>query len=181
MKKNVFYVLAAVVLFAVASCSKSGDVAPTISANGKYTLNGVQYTEVASADSAGTGDGGQAFNIFAVSGNSGSAVGQVGLIFSGSAKPKAGVYKVVGGSTTTLTSNQVGVIAFDNVSVAKQGIYSSVGTDNVSVTIAVSASGKLSATFPAIALTGTNYDNTDPKNTQITTVNISVSGSMIEN
>jgi hypothetical protein len=181
MKKNVLYVLAAVVLLAVASCSKSGDVAPSVSATGKYTLNGVQYTEIASVDSTGTGDGGQPFNLLYVSGTSGSAVGQVGLIFAGSAKPKAGVYKVVGSSATTLTSGQVGIIAFDNVNIAKQGIYGSAGTDNVSVTVSVSSTGKLSATFPAVALTGTNYDNTDSKNTVITTVNITVSGSVVEN
>jgi hypothetical protein len=181
MKNKAFYILAAAVSITAASCSKNGDVTPTVSATAKFTLNGTQYTEISSADSASTSsDGSQTFNILGVAGTSGSAQGQVGLIFAGPGKPKAGSYKVVG-DATALTGTQVGIIAFDEPSSVKQYIYASTGKDNVSITVSISSSGKISATLPTIALAGNLFDNTDPKNTVTSTATTTLSGSVAEN
>jgi len=180
MKKQVIYLLMMPLSFLIWSCSTKSDPTPT-NATYKFTINGNTYTEIASQDSTST-TGGQTFNVLGVSGQSAdkSATAGVIIFFPGSGKPKAGTYAVVGDLTKPASGNQCGMIVSDKVSVAKQGLYSTTGLDGTSVTVAVSSSGKLTVTMPAIAIKGSNFDNTDPKNTVITDVSGSVSGSVAE-
>ena len=101
------------------------------------------------------------------------------FIFSGSSRPAAGSYKVIS-DISKQAANQVGILAFDSLSVAKESILGSLGTDNVSAQITVSALGKITITLASTQLTGSNIDNTDPKNTNITTLNTTLSGTFIE-
>ena len=178
-KKAIYFIVFALAMFTL-SCSKKADVTPATTVT-KFTLNGNEYIETASADSTTTTDAGT-FNVLGITGFSSDNVKQASLIivFPGSAKPKAGTYKVVGGDAT-IGGNQVGIIGIDKVSLSKNGLYSTTGKDNVSLTVSVSSSGKLSVSMPTIAMSGSNFDNTDPKNTVITDVNVTVSGSAIEN
>jgi hypothetical protein len=181
MKSKLFMMLMAAAI-ATASCSTKDDAKPS-TANVKFSVNGTAYTQAAAADSATTKViAGKSFNVFAATGYSADKTAQaaIQLFFSGSAKPSAGSYKVVG-ELAGLTTGQVALLVIDKVNVAKQGLYGSTGKDNVSVTISLSSSGKLTATLPTVALTGSNFDNTDPKNTVVTTVSTTASGSMAEN
>ena len=101
------------------------------------------------------------------------------FFWKGTDKPKAGTYAVVG-DVTKMTSGQVAVLVIDKVTVAKQGLYGTTGLDGTSVTVAISASGKVSVTLPSIAIKGSNFDNTDPKNSVVTDVTGSISGSASE-
>ena len=178
MKKQAIYLLMMPLSFLIWSCSTKSD--PTPAATYKFTVNGNTYTEIASSDSTST-TGGKTYNVLGVSGQSAdkSATSVVIFFFPGSAKPKAGTYTIAGNLSTT-TGNQCGILLTDKVSVAKQGLYSTTGLDGTSVTVAVSSSGKLTVTMPAIAIKGSNFDNTDPHNTVITDVTGSVSGSVAE-
>ncbi len=182
MKKTVNYLVIAFMAMMLWSCHKSGDSNVTPKSTYTFAVNGNTYTETAAADSGATDiSSSTAFHILAVSGvgADGKAQGLIELVFLGSGKPSAGSYNVVG-DVTAMTSSQVAILAADNVTAAKGGIYSSTGKDNVSLTVAVSSSGKLSATLPSIATSGSNFDNTDPKNTVITTVTGSISGKFSE-
>jgi hypothetical protein len=178
MKKNVIYlIMVTASVFAYSSCKTSSDPTPATVTH-KFVINGTTYTETASADSASSISGGtKNLNVLAVSGQSSdkSATGVLEFIWLGTSKPKAGSYKV-SGNLTTMTSSQVAILALDKVTVAKQGFYGTTGKDNVAVVVAVSSTGKLSITMPSIVVAGTNFDNTDPKNTVTTDVTGTISG-----
>jgi hypothetical protein len=182
MKKTINYLALAFIAVMLWSCHKSGDSNVTPKTTYTFTVNGNSYTETAAADSGATDvSSGTAFHILAVSGigADGKAQGLIELLFLGSGKPAAGSYNVVG-DVTSMTASQVAILAADNVTAAKSGVYSSTGKDNSSLIVAVSSSGKLSATLPSIATSGSNFDNTDPKNTVVTTVTGTVSGKFSE-
>jgi hypothetical protein len=181
MKKLTTYLsvtLLAILLFT--ACKKNDTVNPD-PAKSTFTLNGNVYTETASVDSVGTlGSSANKINIFAVSGigADGKALAVLEFIFLGPGKPTAGTYNVIA-DASKMTAGQVGIIAQDKVSIAKQGLYSSMA--NGSITVTVNAAGKISVSLPnAIPLTGSNFDNTDPKNTVITNVTATVSGTASE-
>ncbi|MES2108689.1 MAG: hypothetical protein V4577_08080 [Bacteroidota bacterium] len=181
MKKHVINLLTAVTVLLIWGCSTKSDPTPT-KVTGKFTVNGNAYTEIVSQDSTSSLSG-QTYNVLGVSGQSAdkSATAQLIIFFPGSGKPKAGAYTVVGDLTKPGSGNICGMIVTDKVSIAKQGLYSTTGLDGTSVVVAVSASGKLTVTMPSIAIKGSNFDNTDPKNTVITDVTGSVSGTAVEN
>jgi len=182
MKNTIHYLALVFIAVSLWSCSKSGDSNVTPKTTYTFTVNGNSYTESSSADSSATDvSSSTAFHIVAVSGASadGKAQAFIELIFLGSAKPAAGSYKVVG-DVTSMTTSEVAILAADNVTAAKSGLYGSTGKDNVSLTISVNSSGKLSATMPSIVTSGSNFDNTDPKNTVITAVTGNVSGKFSE-
>ncbi len=178
MKKQMMYLLMMPLSFLIWSCSTKSDPKPAVTY--KFTVNGNTYTEIASQDSTST-TGGQTYNVLGVSGQSAdkSATSVLIFFFPGPAKPKAGTYTITSDLTTS-AGNQCGILVTDKVSIAKQGLYSTTGLNGTSVTVAVSSSGKLTVTMPAIAIKGSNFDNTDPKNTVITDVTGSVSGSVAE-
>jgi hypothetical protein len=174
------YLLMMPLSFLIWSCSTKSDPAPT-DVTYKFTVNGNTYTENASQDSTSS-VGGQTFNVLGISGQSADKKATAGLIifFRGSGKPKAGAYTVIGDLTKPAEGNQCSIIVSDKISIARQGLYSTTGLDGKSVTVAVSASGKLTVTIPVIAIKGSNFDNTDPKNTVITDASGSVSGGVAE-
>lgn len=181
MKKHVINLVIAAAVFLVWGCSTSNDAKPANTAS-KFTVNGVIYTEVTAADSAASLAGGEkTLNALGVTGKSADGTASAGLIFffKGTAKPKAGSYTVIS-DATTMTAGQVGVLVIDKVNVAKQGLYGTSGLDGTSIAVAVSSSGKITLTLPTIAITGTNFDNTDPKNTVTTSVTGSISGTVVE-
>jgi hypothetical protein len=178
MKKKVMYLALVALSFFAYSCSTKNDPAPT-NTTYKFTVNGTAYTQTAAADSAASISGGtKNLNALGVTGQSADKSAQAAIIFfwAGTAKPKAGTYTVVG-DATTIGAGQVGALVIDKVTVAKQGLYGTTGLDGTSITVAVSASGKISVTMPSIAIKGSNFDNTDPKNTVVTDVTGSISGS----
>jgi hypothetical protein len=180
MKNRLFYIIITAVSIFAASCSTKSGVTP-VSAS-QFKINGNTYIEANSADSSSTAIiAGKSFNVLAASGYSAdkTAQGVIELIFMGSAKPKAGSY-TTHGDLATLAAGQVSILVIDKVSVSKQGIYGSAGTDGSLVVIAVSSSGKLTATLPNIEIKGSNFDNTDPKNTKATDVTGSISGTITE-
>ncbi|MEO6977579.1 MAG: hypothetical protein ABI113_04340 [Mucilaginibacter sp.] len=181
MKKQMMYLLMMPLSFLIWSCSTKSDPTPNVTA--KFTVNGTIYTETTAADSAAslTGSATRNLNALGVSGLSADKSAQAAMIFfwAGTSKPKAGSYTVVA-DATKLAAGQVAVLVIDKVNVAKQGLYGTTGLDGTSVTVAVSASGKISLTIPSVAIKGTNFDNTDPKNTVTSDVTGSISGSVIE-
>ncbi|MCR8558951.1 hypothetical protein KXD93_14940 [Mucilaginibacter sp. BJC16-A38] len=179
MKKRVIYlIMVAASAFAYSSCKTSSDPTPA-KPTYKFTVNGTTYTETAGADSA-TSISGEVKNLNAlgITGQSADKSAQAAIIFfwKGTARPKAGTYTVVG-DVSKMTAGQVGALVIDKVTVAKQGLYGTTGLDGTSITVVVSAAGKISVTMPSIVIKGTNFDNTDPKNTVTTDVTGTISGS----
>lgn len=180
MKKHAMKLLiAAAAIFLTWGCSTKSDPTPTNSTF-KFTVNGNAYTEVTGADSVNNLNGVN-YNVLGVTGQSADKTASAGLVFfwSGTDKPKAGSYTVVS-DVTKMTSGQVGVLVIDKVTVAKQGLYGTTGLDGAKITVAISSSGKVFVTMPAVAISGNNFDNTDPKNTVSTTVSGSISGQAAE-
>jgi hypothetical protein len=178
MKKKVMYLTLVALSFFAYSCSTKNDPTPT-NTTYKFTVNGTAYTETAAADSVTSIEGGtKNLNALGVTGQSADKSAQAAIIFfwAGPAKPKAGTYTVVG-DVTALAAGQVGILVIDKVNVAKQGLYATTGLDGATVNVAVSSSGKISVTMSSIAIKGSNFDNTDPKNTVVTDVTGSISGS----
>ena len=173
MKNNVLYLLMmAAVLFTV-SCSSKNDPTPT-SATYKFTVNGNSYTQVSGADSVTTVNG-VSYNVLGVTGQSADKSASAGLVifWSGTGKPTAGSYAAVD-EVAKLGSGKVAILVIDKVSAAKQGVYGT--TAGTSLIVAVSSSGKVSVNMPAMATKGSNFDNTDPKNSVVTDVTGSISG-----
>lgn len=179
MKKQVIYLLTMVAVFLTISCSTKSDPTPT-NTTFKFTVNSNAYYEVSGADSVTTLSG-TSYNTLGVTGQSADKSATAAMVFfwSGTAKPKAGSYTVVS-DVTKMTSGQVGVLIIDKVTVAKQGLYGTTGLDGAKITVTISSSGKVSVTMPSVAISGTNFDNTDPKNTVTTTVAGSISGQAAE-
>ena len=182
MKKQMMYLLMMPLSFLIWSCSTKSDPTPT-NVTAKFTVNGTIYTETTAADSAAslTGSATRNLNALGVSGQSADKSAQAALIFfwAGTSKPNAGSYTVVG-DASKLVAGQVAVLVIDKVTVAKQGLYGTTGLDGTTITVAVSASGKIAVTMPSIAIKGSNFDNTDPKNTVVTDVTGSISGAVAE-
>jgi len=180
MKKNLIYLAAISSVLVAAACKKNDTVAATPAAT-TFTINGNVYTEsgsnyVLNAATATLG----AFATLAVAGQGTDGKAKGGLIFyfPGTSKPAAGTYTVVT-DVSKATGNQVGIVAQDSVNVAQQGLYSSVAGSTATVT--VSSAGKLTIAMPNTSFTGSNFNNTNPKNTVITTVTVSASGTAVEN
>jgi hypothetical protein len=168
--KSIFAVATLIGIIGLAACSKKSDPAPVVVSN-SFTLRGNTFTVSSAVDSA---------NYFGVIGTTSTKQkAEVIFIFSGSSRPAAGSYKVIS-DISKQAANQVGILAFDSLSVAKESILGSLGTDNVSAQVTVSALGKITITLASTQLTGSNIDNTDPKNTNITTLNTTLSGTFIE-
>ncbi|ASU36395.1 hypothetical protein [Mucilaginibacter xinganensis] len=181
MKKKVMYMVLVAVCFFAYSCSTKNDPTPTTTTY-KFMVNGNTYTETTAVDSATSISGGtKDLNALGVTGQSSDKSAQAAIIFfwAGTAKPKAGTYTIVG-DATKIAAGQVAALVIDKVTVAKQGIYGTTGLDGSTLTVAVSASGKISLTLPSIVIKGSNFDNTDPKNSVITDVTGSISGSVAE-
>jgi hypothetical protein len=181
MKKQLMNLVIAAAVFLAWGCSTSNDVKPA-NTTYKFTVNGTTYTQVTAADSTASLTGGaKTLNTLGVTGQSADKTASAGLLFfwSGTAKPKAGLYTVTG-DATKMTASQVAVLVIDKVNVAKQGLYGTTGLDGASITVAVSSSGKISVTMPTIAIKGTNFDNTDSKNTVTSDVTGSISGAAAE-
>jgi len=182
MKKNLIYLAVIATVFAAAACKKSDAVtaAPDVSKT-TFTINGNTYTEANSnyAVTAATSTS-SSFSALAVvgKGTDGKAAGGLVFYFPGASRPTAGTYTVVS-DFTKATGNQIGVVAQDSVNVAQEGLYSSVAGSTATVTL--NSAGKLTIALPNTTFTGTNFNNTNPKNTVITTVSVSASGTAVEN
>jgi len=177
MKKNLSYLAIAMSLLAVAACKKS-DPKPDSSNGITFTINGNTYTEASSQYSV-TDVSDESYATLATEGK--TSDGKRGILifyFNRSTKPVAGTYTIVS-DIKAGGANTVGILAEDNISKAKSGLYSS--QTGTSATVTVSSSGKLSIKFPSTAFKGTNFDNSDPTNTVTTNVDITAQGSAVEN
>ncbi|MEO6849380.1 MAG: hypothetical protein ABI166_02080 [Mucilaginibacter sp.] len=177
MKNSVIYLVMMVAVCFTVSCSTKNNPTPT-STTSKFTINGNSFTQVSGADSVTTLDG-KSYNVLGVTGQSADKSASAALIifWSGSAKPQAGSYAAVD-DITKLGGGQVAILIIDKVTTAKQGIYGT--TAGSSLAVAVSSSGKVSVTMPNMVIKGSNVDNTDPKNSVVTDVTGSISGTASE-
>ncbi len=168
--KSIFGIVILIAIIGLAACSKKSDPAPVVVSN-SFTLRGNTFTVSNALDSA---------NFFSVFGSTSTKQkAEILFIFPGSGRPTAGSYKVIG-DISKQSANQVGILAFDSLSVAKEGILGSLGTDNVSAQVSVNATGKITVTLPLTQFSGTNIDNTDSKNTMISSITTTLAGTFIE-
>lgn len=175
--KKPFLIPALLLTIAVAvSCKKdSSNPTPT---TGTFVINGTTYTETKGSYSVSDIND-RSYAALGVAGTNGGKKGAFIILFPGSTKPAAGTYTIVSDMTTSTTgSKQVGIIASDSVSVAKEGLYTA---QSGTVTVSVSSDNKLTITLPSTKFSGSNFDNTDPKNTNITDVTVTASGTVKEN
>ncbi len=177
MKNKLTYLVMLAALVLIVSCSTKSDPTPTTTSN-KFTVRGDSYTEVSGADSVTTFNG-VTYNSLGITGQSTDKSAQAALIFfwSGTAKPKAGTYTTVS-DISKLTAGKVAILIIEKVSTAKNGLFGTI--DAATLTVAVSSSGKVSVSIPSVGITGSNIDNTDPKNSVITTIDGTLTGSAAE-
>jgi hypothetical protein len=176
MKKNFIYLPALALAFLFTACKKdTNNTQATV--KGSFVLDGTTFTETTGTfATASLGTSGN-FESLGVYGTNGSKKGELIFFFAGTGKPAAGTYTVTSDLTQGSTG-AVGILASDSLSVAKEGLFSA--KNGSSITVSVNGSGKVSISMPATSFTGSNYDNTDPKNTVITDATVSGSGTLVE-
>lgn len=178
MKKNFIYLSIALIVSVTAACKKDSSTTTPPTTASTFVVNGNTYTETNSGFSIEPFGTAGNFATLAVLGTKGTAKSELIFYFGSSTKPVAGVYPITDDLSTN-AAGKVGILASDSVNVAKEGLYTA--QPGTSVTVTVSSSGKLTVKMPATTFTGSNFDNSDPKNTNVTDVTISASGTVNEN
>ncbi len=167
--KNQFLCLALLAGLFTASCSKNNDNTPTTVA-AKFTFRGKAYTSKGLySSSSATID---AVTDSAIADDNSSKL-LVNFIFK-KGTAGTGTYTIIGDVDATPTDNQVGLLVFetDLKNTKNVGLYSSLSGGSA----VLSGSGNtFSLKTTQVSLKGNYYDNTDPKNTQITDVTTSIS------
>jgi hypothetical protein len=178
MKKNIIYLLGlSVVVTSLMACTKN-DGTPTSTTVATFSVRNNTYNEPVGSG-YGTYSVSNGLSVVAVGGlTTDNKKALVYAGFYGTTRPVAGTYHVI--ATTPTTANQVTLSVIDSASVAQQGFFNSIGTDNVNATVTIDGNGKISVTFPVTQVSGTNIDNTNPNNTASTTVATTFSGTIKE-
>ncbi|GAA3988904.1 hypothetical protein [Mucilaginibacter dorajii] len=168
MKKQFLFSALIAGLF-MASCSKDNSNTPTAVAT-KFTFRGKAYTSKGLYSTSSTTVDAVVDSAIADD-NSTKLI--VNFIFK-KGTAGAGTYAIIGDSDATPTDNQVGLLVFetDLKNTKNVGLYTSLSGGSA----VLSGSGNTFALkITQVNLKGNYYDNTDPKNTQITEVSTSIS------
>lgn len=168
MKKQFLFLALTAGLF-TASCSKNNSNTPTTVA-AKFTFRGKAYTSkgLYSYSSTTLDD---VIDSAIADDNSTKLI--VNFLFKkGTAGD--GTFTIVDGSDATPATNQVALLVFetDLKNTKSVGLYTSASGGSA---VLAGSGDTFSLKMPAVTLKGDYYDNTDPKNTQITEVSTSIS------